>query len=208
MLAHLRTDREELANVVTHGLGLLLAGAAGVFLLVRGDTRAALTAVPFILGLVCVYAASTGYHAAVGQAKERWRSLDHAAIYVLIAGTYHAVVLYAPGGRSGLLFAGLVWLLAGVGVVRKLLRFGRPTQIGPFDLTLYIALGWVWVLLAGPIYRGLSVGGFGWLLAGGVSYTLGTIFFSLDRIPFNHAVWHLFVLVGSGCHFAAVAFFR
>ncbi|MEL7237942.1 MAG: hemolysin III family protein [Planctomycetota bacterium] len=203
-------QREEWANVVTHGVGLALAVAACVYLpLAANSLTHAMTGLVFGIGLVCCYATSTGFHAAAKpQRKLVWRQLDHAAIYVLIAATYFAVLPFAPGGMSGWIMAGVVWAIAAVGMLRKFLMLKRGKSVGKLDLAIYIALGWIWILAAVPIYSNLSTPAFLWLLAGGLAYTVGAIFFRLERLPYNHAVWHVFVLAGSAGHFIVVAFFR
>ena len=203
-------QREETANVITHGIGLALAILACIYFAVtRDSTLRLVTGLVFGAGLIFVYFTSTLFHAVRRpRLKLRWRTLDHAAIYVLIASTYTAVLPFAPGGWSGWILAGVIWAAGLFGIVKKLRMIDTISRVSHLDLVLYIAMGWAWLILAVPIWNSLTDRGFWWLLAGGLSYTFGTIFFANDRIPYNHAIWHLFVLGGSICHFVMVGWYR
>jgi hemolysin III len=207
----MQTDRpqtlgEEIANSITHGIGFLLS-VAGLAILV---VTAAATADPWRLTaasvygvtLVLLYATSTLYHALPGhRVKIVFQRLDHAAIYLLIAGTYTPFVLGPLRGGWGWTLFGIVWGLAVLGVVLKSV-FG--IRLAVVSTIVYVAMGWLIVIAAGPLASSLPPAALQWLVAGGVLYTLGVVFFACERIRFSHAVWHLFVLAGSVAHFCAV----
>jgi hemolysin III len=198
--------RQELANALTHGVGVLAALAGGAVLVtlasLRGDPWKIVGAAVFTATLVLLYAASTLYHAVnAPQAKRRLKVLDHAAIYLLIAGTYTPFTLGGLRGGWGWSLFGVIWGLAVAGVVFKLFAAGRFPRV---STTIYIAMGWLIVIAAGPMVRSLPPVVIAWLLAGGLAYTLGTVFYHNRRLTYAHAVWHLFVLAGSVCHAVAV----
>lgn len=197
---------EELANSLTHGLGALL-GIVGLILLVTGATRhgnawhVVSTAV-FGTTLVLLYSASTLYHSIPGEhAKHLLQKFDHAAIFLLIAGTYTPFVLVTLRGPWGWSLFGVVWGLAVVGVALKFWFAGR------FRVTstlIYVAMGWLVLIAIKPLVAALPAGGMRLLVAGGLCYTGGAVFYLWKRLPYHHAIWHLFVLGGSICHWAAV----
>ncbi len=197
---------EEIASAVTHGLGALASAVAGAVLI----TLAALGTGPwhvvgasvFVGSLVLLYTASTLYHAVPGGRAKRWLQVfDHAAIYVLIAGTYTPFLLAGLRGSWGWALFGVIWALAVAGVVFKLFFTGRFRLASTL---LYLGMGWLVVVAVRPMVEALPVATLLWLAAGGLAYTAGTVFYMSRRIPYAHAVWHLFVLGGSACHFAAV----
>ena len=152
--------------------------------------------------LIALYAASTLYHSVQHPpAKRILRVIDHSAIYLLIAGTYTPFTLVSLHGRWGWTLFGLVWTMAALGIAWKLVHVERYLVASTI---LYIAMGWLVVIAARPLFRAIPLGGIAWLLAGGLAYTLGVAFFGLPRLRFHHAVWHLFVLAGSACHYVAV----
>jgi hemolysin III len=199
---------EEIANSVTHGVGLLLSVAALAFLVVvaaaTGDPWRVTAASVYGATLVLLYATSTLYHALPGaRVKAVFQRLDHAAIYLLIAGTYTPFVLGPLRGGWGWSLFGVVWALAVLGIVLKSV-FG--IRLAVLSTAVYLAMGWLVVIAAGPLAAHVPAGGVRWLAAGGVFYTLGVVFFAWDsRVRYSHAVWHLFVLAGSAAHFLAVA---
>jgi hemolysin III len=207
-----RTDRpqtlgEEIANSVTHGVGLLLSVAALAFLVVAtaaaGDPWRVTTASVYGATLVLLYATSTLYHALPGpRVKAVFQRLDHAAIYLLIAGTYTPFVLGPLRGAWGWSLFGIVWGCAVLGVVLKSV-FG--IRLAVLSTVVYVVMGWLVVIAAGPLAARLPLAGLWWLVVGGVLYTLGVLFFAWERIRYSHAVWHLFVLAGSAAHFYSVA---
>ena len=202
---------EEVANAMSHGIGLV-ASIAGFPVLImlgmrHGDPLAALGAAVFALSLLFVYITSTVYHALpVGRAKDVWRRLDHAAIYVLIAGTYTPFTLGVLRGPLGWKLLLIVWSAAIVGVTLKLV-FGAA-RLAPLSTATYLALGWMAVIAFEPLLARVGWHGLAWLIGGGLAYTVGVVFFSCDeRIRFGHCVWHFFVLGGSLCHAVAVALY-
>jgi len=199
--------REEVANSVTHGLGLL-ASLVGASILVslsleRGEAWHVVSAVVYGATLVALYAASTLYHAFKGtQARNVLRVLDHCAIYLLIAGTYTPVTLVSMRGGWGWTLFGLAWGLAAVGIVFKVLATGRFAVL---STVAYVLMGWLCIVAAKPMFVLLSPGALILLGAGGVLYTTGIVFYNSKRVPYSHAVWHLFVVAGSVCHYLAIA---
>jgi hemolysin III len=197
--------RWELANALTHGAGVVAALAGGVVLIVfsalYGGTREILTSAVFSLTMVLLYTASTLYHAARTPAlKARLKVFDHCAIYLLIAGSYTPVTLLGLRGGWGWSLFGVAWGLAVAGVVFKLFFTGRFPRV---STAIYVGMGWMAMVAIGPMLERLSTATLAWLIAGGLTYTAGTVFYH-NRRPYAHAVWHLFVLGGSICHFAAV----
>jgi hemolysin III len=200
-----RMAREEFANALTHGAGAVLSAAGGAVLIVlaalRGDAWLVVGSAIFAAALLLLYTSSTLYHAArTTVLRRRFKVLDHCAIYVLIAGTYTPFMLGTRGGWGWGLF-GVVWGLAAAGVVFKLFFTGRFNILSTI---IYIAMGWLVLIGAGPLVRHLDTSTLFWLVAGGITYTAGTLFYHRPRMPFAHAVWHLFVLGGSLCHGIAV----
>lgn len=196
---------EEIANSVSHGLGLAAALAALPVLVIvaypRGAT-AVLGASVFGAAMVLLYLSSTLFHALPpSRAKRVFQLLDHSAIYLLIAGTYTPFTLGVLRGAWGWTLFGLVWGLAILGTVLKCVRGVGHTGISTW---LYIAMGWLVLIAANTVWTLVPKWGLFWLLAGGICYTAGAIFFMAERIRFFHLVWHLFVIAGTACHFVAV----
>jgi hemolysin III len=199
----------EMANAITHGVGIALSLLALVLLTVsaamHGGTRLVVGSTLFGTTLVLLYTMSTLYHAVRSpQAKRILHILDHSAIYLLIAGTYTPFCLSALGGGWGWSLFGVVWGLALAGVGFKLFFTGRFQFL---STAIYLAMSWMVMIAARPLWRALPRGGMAWLLAGGFCYTVGVVFYSWHRMKFHHAVWHLFVLGGSLCHVVAVLAF-
>lgn len=199
--------REELANALTHGLAALAALVGGSALItlaaLHGDRWQLAGAIVFGFCLLLLYLASTLYHAATRPAaKARMKVLDHCAIYLLIAGTYTPFTLISLRGPWGWGLFAAVWTLAIAGVVFKLFYAGRFRLL---STALYVAMGWIVLVALRPLLAAVDDWTFGWLLAGGVLYTLGTVFYHRPSLPYSHAVWHLFVVAGSVCHYIAVA---
>lgn len=197
---------EELANRLTHGFGALLS-VVGLVLMVlwsvlHGDAWVVTSTAVYGASLVVLYSASTLYHSA---SSDRWRRLlqriDHAAIYLLIAGTYTPFVLGPLRGGWGWTLFGIVWGCAVVGVVLKLF-FAR--RAGVLSTVAYLVMGWLVVIALKPLVAALPAGALWLLLAGGLCYTVGTVFYLWEKLPYNHALWHVWVLGGSSCHWAAV----
>lgn len=202
------TPREEAANVATHAAGLLASAVgAGALLylgLARDEALHVASAGVYGASLLALYAASTLYHAFRKPGiKKVLRVLDHCAIYLLIAGTYTPFVLVGIGGGWGWTLFGLVWAMAAAGIVFKVFATGR---FAVASTAAYVAMGWLGIIALKPILQSLSAGAVLWLLAGGVLYTSGTFFYH-RKIRYSHALWHLFVLAGSACHFVAIGLY-
>lgn len=198
--------REELVNAWTHGVGALAAVIGGILLvgvaMIGGDVRQIAGAIAFSVALILLYVASTLYHAVRDPVlRTRLKVLDHCAIFLLIAGTYTPFTLISLDGAWGWSLFGVIWGLATVGILFKLFFTGRFRILSTF---LYIGMGWAVVVAYRPLVEALSGTTLAWLVAGGLAYTIGTVFYLNRRIPFSHGIWHLFVLLGSVCHFAAV----
>jgi hemolysin III len=200
---------EEIANSVTHGVALLASLAALPILIVvavsRQDAWQVVGGTVFGATLVMLYAASTLYHALPhSKAKRVFRILDHSAIYLLIAGTYTPFALGALRGLWGWTLLGAVWTLAALGIVAKsTLGFRFPR----LSAAVYLTMGWLAVIAAGPLRAHVGPSGLAWLIAGGLCYTAGVVFFAWERLRYGHMVWHLFVTAGSVCHFFAVLWY-
>ncbi|HEX6071175.1 MAG TPA: hemolysin III family protein [Longimicrobiaceae bacterium] len=202
-----RFHLEEMASALTHGVGALASVTGGAVLItfaaLGGDGWQLLSAVIFSASLLLLYTSSTVYHAVRHEvARARLQVLDHCAIFLLIAGTYTPFTLVTLRGAWGWTLFGVVWGLAAAGIVFKLFFTGRLRRL---STAMYLGMGWLSIVAARPFLQALSPETLLWLLAGGLSYTMGTAFYHSRRIPFAHAVWHLFVLAGSACHFVAVA---
>jgi len=200
---------EELANSITHGVGLVLSLAGFIVLLVlsimRGSVWHIIGCGVFGLTLVLAYLASTLYHSLHRSSFRRvLQILDHSAIYLLIAGTYTPFTLINLRGFWGWTLFALVWTLSLAGIGFKFMHGDRFKIISTIG---YVALGWIAVIAIKPLFAAVPLPGIIWLLAGGLCYTVGVIFFAWKRLPFNHAVWHLFVVAGSICHYFAVLFY-
>ncbi len=198
--------REELANALTHGLGATAALAGGAVLItlaaLYGDRWQLIGAIVFGICLLLLYIASTLYHAIQHPvAKARLKVFDHCAIYLLIAGTYTPFTLIGLRGPWGWGLFAAIWLLALSGVVFKLFYTGRFRLLSTL---IYLAMGWLVLVAIKPLLGALDGWTLGWLLAGGVCYTLGTVFYHRPALPYAHAIWHMFVIAGSVCHYVAV----
>jgi hemolysin III len=200
------TPGEELANALTHGFGALLS-VVGLVVLVtspalRGDGWKLTSTAIFGASLVLLYTTSTLYHSLRGTERKRLlRKFDHAAIFLLIAGTYTPFLLVNLRGAWGWSLFGVIWGLAIAGVVLKFWLAGR-FKLG--STLLYLGMGWLVLIAARPMVQTVPSAGLWLLLAGGLCYSVGTVFYLWKRLPYHHAIWHLFVLGGSVCHFFAV----
>ena len=201
-----QTLGEEIANSLSHGIGCLLAIASLPILVhqaaMRGGAADIVGASLFAGSAIVLYLVSALYHALPAGAAKRWLNrLDHAAIYLFIAGSYMPFVLGVLFGAWGWALFGVVWGAASVGVTAKLLdRLRHPL----WSTALYVAMGWVALAAALPLVERMSAPGLAWLLAGGVSYTVGAVVFLFDsKVRYAHFAWHLFVIGGSTCHFFA-----
>jgi hemolysin III len=195
------SHREEVANLLTHGLGVVFSIAAlfVMLYLAAGDPLKTVSAAVFGLSLVLLYSSSTLYHFFTSPRwKAKFQALDHACIYLLIAGSYTPFTLITLKGPSGWALFAAVWTMAIIGVLMKTFWKGKKDHW--ISTALYLLMGWLILLAFGPLLRGMPIAGVLWLAAGGFAYSFGIIFFAWHRLPFNHAIWHLFVLGGSACH--------
>jgi len=198
--------REEIWNALSHGLGFLLSLTASAVLItlaaINGDGWKLASALVFCLSLLTVYTSSTLYHSIPHLAtKSRMKVFDHCAIFLLIAGTYTPFTLIALRERGGWWLFAAAWTLAVAGVVFKLFYTGRFKGLSTL---IYVGMGWMAVLAIKPFLELVPMSTLLWLLAGGLAYTLGTVFYMSKRV-YAHAVWHAFVMIGSACHFVAVS---
>ena len=200
------TVGEEVAHAVTHGVGLLAAIAGLVILLVeaaatRDPWRITACAV-YASTLVLLYGTSTLYHAlSATRARAILRVLDHSAIFLLIAGTYTPFALVSLRGPWGWTLLGIVWGLAALGITAKAV-FGTRWPV--FSTVIYVGMGWVVMVAVKPLVAHVPPAAIAWLLAGGIAYTGGVVFYAWTKLRYSHAIWHLFVLAGSVCHYVAV----
>lgn len=199
-----QTVGEEIANTVTHAAGALLSLAGAAWLLVESSGDPLRTAVSSVYGsaVTAQFVASAAYHAVPWpRAKRWWMAIDHAAIFVLIAGTWTPFAAVGLGGAAGAVLLGVVWAAALVGAVLETVFLGRWWKV---STALYVGLGWAGVLAAWPLSDVLPWQAFAWLLGGGLAYTGGVVFFCWERLRWHHSWWHLCVLAGAACHFVAV----
>ena len=200
---------DEWANYLTHGLGLILS-FIGLYILIitpmqNGDHWKMLNLAVYGISLILLYAASTIYHAARSpKVKRVFRTIDHCAIYLLIAGSYTPFTMLILEGFWGWTLFTIVWGLAFTGIAFKVFFRHRFKLL---STVIYLLMGWLVIIAAEPLMDSLHIEGLYWLIAGGLSYTAGVIFYALDKRRFYHAIWHLFVLSGSVCHYFAVLFY-
>jgi hemolysin III len=200
---------EERINIGSHAIGFVLSIVALVLLVryasIYGNAWHIVSFSIFGVSLMVLYAASTVYHSAKNpQFRRKMRIVDHAAIYILIAGTYTPFTLVTLNGVTGWVVFGVTWGMAVTGIILKLFYIGKYDSISTL---MYVFMGWIIVFAIEPLINNLSSYGLFWLVAGGMAYTTGAILYSIERIKFNHAIFHVFVLAGSFCHFVAVYFY-
>src|SRR5437762_4276969 len=196
--------RGERFNSITHlvGVVLALAGAIALIVVTHGGARKVIALAIYGAMLVLLYVSSTLYHALRGEAKRVFHVFDHCAIYFLIAGTYTPLTLLTLRGKVGWTLFGVVWALAAAGVLKDSLFHGRLRAV---SVVLYALMGWLVIFAFEPLQRALPAAAIGWLLAGGIVYTIGIVFFAMSkRVAYTHGVWHLFVIAGSICHYTAI----
>jgi hemolysin III len=203
-----RVSFDELANSVTHGigLGLSIAGFAALLVLaiVRGGPWQIVSCAIYGVTLICLYASSTLYHGLPSRKVKRiFRIFDHSAIFLLIAGTYTPFLLVNLRGGWGWSLFGIIWGLAAAGVVLKVWFVDRHPLL---STAVYVLMGWLALVAVKPLFEAVPTTGLIWLLAGGLMYTVGVVFYAWKRIPYNHVIWHLFVIAGSICHYVAVVY--
>ena len=200
---------EEKINIISHAIGFILSIVALVLLVrhatLHGDVWHIVSFSIFGASLIILYAASTFYHSAKkSELRNRLKIIDHTSIYVLIAGTYTPFTLVTLNGTIGWVIFGTSWGLALTGIILKLFFTGKYNLISTI---MYVLMGWIIVFAIKPLINNLPLEGLLWLFAGGISYTIGAILYSIKKIKFNHAIFHMFVLIGSFCHFMSVFFY-
>jgi len=200
-----KISKEEKANILTHGFGFLAALVGLPFLFSTFEnhsTNYQIALLVFAISMLFVYAASTIYHLMISEKQKLlWKKIDHIAIYFLIAGTNTPLVIQYldnPLARNFLIF---LWSLVVIGIIYKLFLIGKYQY---FSLIYYILLGGLGIGVIVPMLEEMPIEGFYWLLAGGLAYLIGTIFYMWKKLPFGHAIWHVFVIAGTFCHFMAV----
>ncbi|MBP1995281.1 PAQR family membrane homeostasis protein TrhA [Paenibacillus eucommiae] len=198
--------REEIANAISHGIGVLLSIAALVLLIIQaahyGDSWHIVSFSIYGVSLIVLYTCSTLLHSIQQRkAKDIFEILDHAAIYLLIAGSYTPFLLVTLRGTLGWSMFGIVWGLAILGIILKIFYVKRFILASTL---CYILMGWLIVFAIKPLYENIPFPGIVWLVTGGLLYTFGSIFYVWRRVPYHHAIWHIFVLAGSFCHFICV----
>lgn len=200
---------EEVANTLTHGVGLVLSLAGLVFMVIiavlQGGPWQIASSIIYGVSLVTLYGASTLYHSCTGEkAKQRLQVVDHSCIYLLIAGSYTPFTMIVLRDGIGPYLFIFVWAFAAVGIAMKI--FFR-IRSGPLSALTYLLMGWIGIVAVQPLYQAVGIVPIALIIAGGASYSLGTIFFGWHSLKHHHAIWHLFVLCGSVLHFIAIAAF-
>jgi len=200
---------EEKTNIISHAVGFVLSIVALVLLVTYASLYGSILHIVsfsiFGASLILLFAASTFYHSAKKpELRSRLRIIDHASIYVLIAGTYTPFTLITLNGPVGWSILGAAWGLALTGIILKLFFTGKYKLISTL---MYVFMGWIIVFAIKPVIHNLPLEGLLWLVAGGIAYTIGAILYSIKKIKFNHAIFHVFVLIGSICHFVSVFFY-
>ncbi len=209
MKSNYYNQSEENINIITHALGLI-ASVVALFLLVNrsinnGNFWHIISALVFGVSLITLYAASTFYHASKSKKlRKRLNIFDHASIYLLIAGTYTPYALITLHGTLGWWIFGINWSLALIGII---LKFFYTGQYDKLSTIMYVLMGWVAVFIFKSLSQNLGNEGVFWLLFGGIMYTIGAVFYSLSKVKYNHAIFHVFVLLGSISHFISIYFY-
>lgn len=200
---------EEKTNIISHAIGLGFSIVALVMMVLRagshGDVWQVVGASIFGASLISLYAASTFYHSATdSKTRSRLRIIDHATIYILIAGTYTPFTLVILNGWVGWTIFGVSWAMAVTGVTLKIFFTGKYNVLSTL---MYVLMGWIIIFAIKPLINSFSFEGLIWLVAGGIAYTTGAVIYSIKKIKFNHAIFHMFVLLGSFCHVVSVYFY-
>jgi hemolysin III len=207
------SDREDLANALSHSAGALLSIAALILMIIissrHGSTSHIASSIVFGFSMIFLYTSSSIAHwLPEGKMKDRFFTLDQIAIFVLIAGTYTPLSLIALKGTPGWLIFGIEWGLALIGIIRLVSRNNEfESGVDLFDIFIYIGMGWLVLLFSGPLLKTVPIMGFFWIVTGGLFYSLGVIFFKISRFRFHHLVWHLMVIGGTASHFIAIFFY-
>ncbi len=200
---------EEKINIFSHTIGIVLSVIGLFFLIVHavvdGNQWHIVSFTIFGVSMILLFTASTCYHSSKKDSvRAKLRVLDHAAIYLLIAGSYTPFALVTLHGRLGWWIFGLVWAMAGIGITLKLFFTGRYSLISTL---MYVLMGWMIVFFIKPLIDSLSDGGLFWLVSGGIAYTLGAVLYAIKGLKFNHAIFHIMVLLGAASHFISVYFY-
>ena len=205
-LNHNYSEKEERLNIITHAFGLLLSVIGLPFLILKSLNLNGFwkptSLIIYGFSLIVLYAASTFYHAAKNpRLRRKLNIFDHAAIYVLIAGTYTPFTILVLEGSLGWIIFGLTWTFALTGIILKLFYTGRFDKL---STVLYLLMGWQIMFVFNPLMERFSTEGLQLLFAGGVFYTIGAVLYSMKKLPYNHAIFHVFVVLGSVCHFFSI----
>ena len=203
------TKKEEIFNGITHGLGVVFGIVGLVLLLIqsllKGDIHATVSFAIYGACIILMFMSSTLYHSITNmKAKKILRVFDHSSIFLFIAGTYTPIVMLTLTGKLKWGILSGIWILAIAGVIFKIVTYGKFDKFKLLSVFLYIGMGWVAIIPIKAIINATSLSFFLYILAGGLLYTLGTIFYSIKKIPYNHAIWHLFVLSASIIHFIGI----
>lgn len=206
------TKGEEIANGITHGLGVIFGIVAITILLFMAITKGNIPGiVSFSIYGACIilmFLSSTLYHSfTIEKVKQILRVFDHSSIFLFIAGTYTPIALLALEGSLRLIILIGIWIIALSGIAFKIITYGKFDKYKALSLVLYIGMGWISIIPIKAIINATSIKFFYWILAGGIIYTLGTIFYSIKKLPYSHAIWHIFVLVASITHFLGIALY-
>jgi hemolysin III len=202
------TPQEELASTLTHAFAAILSiwGLMAMVIASHGDPLKVVSSCVFGTCLILLYTSSTLYHAVSNpHTKSFFQTLDHACIYLLIAGSYTPLTLVGLQGVWGWSIFGVVWLCAIAGILLKTCFSGKKDS--KLSTALYLLMGWIIIIAIKQLIINIPPAGIAWIVAGGVTYSLGVIFYAWEKLPFNHAIWHLFVLGGSACHVIAFVFY-
>ncbi len=200
-----KTKREELWNAISHGIGFLLTIPALVILILKGvKAGTALHVVSYTIfgtSMLLLFLMSTLLHSMPVKLKKLFSIFDHSAIYILIAGTYTPFLLISLQGALGWTLFGIIWGLAILGILFKVFFIHRFEFV---SLMFYVLMGWLIIFAIKPLIQSITMAGFWFLLAGGLLYTIGAVFYAWRRIPYNHAIWHVFVIAGSACMYFSI----
>lgn len=200
-----KTKKEELWNAITHGVGAILSIPALVFLILKGVREGTAMHIVsytiFGVSMLLLFLMSTLLHSMPKEVKRVFSILDHSAIYILIAGTYTPFLLISIQGKLGWTLFGIIWGLALAGILFKVFFIHRYEFV---SLIFYVVMGWLIVIAIKPLIQTLTMPGFLLLLSGGLLYTIGSVFYAWRRIPYNHAIWHIFVIAGTACMYFCV----
>lgn len=203
---------EEIFNAITHGIGVVFGIVALTILLVlsiqKKDIPAIVSFSIYGVSIILMFLSSTLYHSITNEkAKKIIRVFDHSSIFLFIAGTYTPVLILTLTGKLKIVLIVIMWILALAGVAFKLFTYGKFDKYKALSTLLYIAMGWIGIIPVTKIIKASSIKFFYWILAGGLLYSFGTIFYRNSKIPYNHAIWHLFVIGASVMHFLGILFY-